>query len=72
MRVGKKRLPLVQRLAAKVSALSDIVWIPQRSRVDSSPERPSFARLDGWGHPPLRVNLGLYTHSSAPFFQIQM
>ncbi len=71
MRVGKKRLPPVQRLAAKVSALLDIigyVWIPAHSWASDLKGRASLGR----GHPPLRVNLGPYTHSSAPFFQIQM
>src|SRR5256885_8476002 len=47
MRVGKKRLPLVQRLAAKVSALLDIigyVWIPAHSWASDLKGRASL----GW------------------------
>src|SRR2546429_5207252 len=54
IRVGKKRLPLVQRLAEKVSALWDIigyVWIPAPSSASALKGRASLGRGGGGTRP---------------------
>src|SRR2546429_8520333 len=54
IRVGKKRLPFVQRLAAKVSALLDIigyVWIPAHSWASDLKGRASLGLAGGGTRP---------------------
>ncbi len=62
IRTGKNKLPFVQRLAVKVSELGRF-GIVKRSK-----HRGAALRRADEGVPPLRG----YTHSNAPFFQIQM
>src|SRR6266496_3204349 len=60
--VGKIRLPLVQRLALKVSD-----W---GSR-DISCSQPSAVSTQSWDF-SMPLSADSYTHSNAPFFQIQI